>query len=67
MRLMPIRIDGYLTESKLSAALQRIVPNGWLGDQVPVEGSRYRWDMSYQIDGIVTVVEYDSTNIAAIL
>jgi len=56
---MPIRIDGYLTESKLSATLQRIVPHGWLGDQVHVEGSRYRWDMSYQIDGMVTVVEYD--------
>lgn len=54
-----IKIDGYLTESKLSAALQPIVPNGWLGDQVHVEGSRYRWDMSYQIDGVVTVVEYD--------
>jgi hypothetical protein len=54
-----VKIDGYLTESKLSAALQRIVPDGWLGDQVHVEGSRYRWDMSYQIDGMVAVVEYD--------
>ena len=54
-----IQIEGYLTESKLSSALQRIVPNGWLGDQIHVEGSRYRWDMSYQIDSMVTVVEYD--------
>src|SRR5262245_54359863 len=54
-----IRIDGYLIESKLAAALQRIVPDGWLGDQVHVDGSRYRWDMSYQIDGTVSVVEYD--------
>ena len=54
-----IKIEGYLTESKLSEALQQIVPNGWLGDQVHVEGSRYRWDMSYQIDGKATMVEYD--------
>lgn len=59
MRLKPIRIEGYLTESKLSAALQRLLPDGWLGDQVHVEGSRYRWDMSFQTDGTVTVVEYD--------
>jgi len=54
-----VKIDGYLTESKLSSALQRLLPDGWLGDQVHVEGSRYRWDMSFQMDGIVTVVEYD--------
>jgi len=54
-----IKIDGYLTESKLSAALQRLVVDGWLGNQVHVEGSRYRWDMSFQMDGIITVVEYD--------
>jgi hypothetical protein len=59
MSLTAIKIDGYLTEPKLSAALQRLLPDGWLGDQVRVEGSRYRWDMSYQIDGVVTVVEYD--------
>jgi hypothetical protein len=34
-----IKIDGYLTESKLSAVLQRLVPDGWLGDQVHVAGS----------------------------
>lgn len=58
-RPQAIKIDGYLTEAKLPAALQQIVSGGWLGDQVCVEGSRYRWDMSYQIDGQVTVVEYD--------
>jgi hypothetical protein len=54
-----IKIDGYLTESKLAKALREIVPDGWLGDQILVEKSRHRWDMSYQIDGKVTVVEYD--------
>ena len=54
-----IRIDGYLTESKLSKALQGILPDAWLGDQVRVADSRQRWDMSYQIDGAITVVEYD--------
>jgi hypothetical protein len=54
-----IRIEGYLTESKLSAALQQIVPGGWVGDQVHAEGSRHRWDMLYQMGRTVTVVEYD--------
>jgi hypothetical protein len=54
-----IKIGGYLTEAKLSTALQQIVSNGWLGDQICVEGSRHRWDMSYQIDSKVMIVEYD--------
>ncbi|HEY3443626.1 MAG TPA: hypothetical protein VGK29_22905 [Paludibaculum sp.] len=54
-----IRVEGYLTESKLSKALQELVPDGWLGDQVPVTNGRQRWDMSYQVGGIITVVEYD--------
>jgi hypothetical protein len=54
-----ICIEGYLTESKLSAALQQIMPGGWIGDQVRAEGSRHRWDMSYQVERTVTVVEYD--------
>jgi hypothetical protein len=53
------KIEGYLTEAKLAKALKEIVRDGWLGDQVRVADSRQRWDMSYQIDGTVTVVEYD--------
>ena len=53
-----IKIEGYLTESKLSAALQQIVP-GWMGDQVCVPGTRQRWDMAYRIDSIVIAVEYE--------
>jgi hypothetical protein len=54
-----IKIEGYLTESKLSKALQQLLPDRWMGDQVRVANSRQRWDMSYQFDGISTVVEYD--------
>jgi very-short-patch-repair endonuclease len=35
------------------------LPDHWLGDQVHVPGTRQRWDMSYQMNGVVTVVEYD--------
>jgi very-short-patch-repair endonuclease len=54
-----IKIEGYLTESKLSNSLQQLLPDRWLGDQVRVGDSRQRWDMSYQCDGIITLVEYD--------
>src|SRR5947209_5995276 len=54
-----IKIEGYLTESKLSKALQELLPDRWLGDQVCVAGTRQRWDMSFQLDGMITVVEYD--------
>ena len=57
--LKVVKIEGYLTESKLSKALQQILADHWLGDQVPVATSRQRWDMSYQLDGIITLVEYD--------
>jgi very-short-patch-repair endonuclease len=54
-----IRIEGYLTESKLLKALQKLLPDCCLGEQVPVTNTRQRWDMAYRIDGKVTVVEYD--------
>ena len=54
-----IRIEGYLTESKLSQVLEQLLPDGWLGNEVRVTGSRQRWDMSYQVGGMITVVEYD--------
>lgn len=54
-----IRIDGYLTESKLSVVLQELFPNGWLGGQIPVANTRQRWDVAFKTDGRITVVEYD--------
>jgi len=49
----------YLTQAKLAQALQQLVPDGWLGHEVAVAGSRHRWDMAYQRGGNITVVEYD--------
>jgi hypothetical protein len=57
--LKVIKIEGYLTESKLLKALQALLAESWLGNQVPVADRRQRWDMAYEIDGRVTVVEYD--------
>ena len=54
-----IAIPGYLTQSKLAQALQQLVPDGWLGDEVAVAGTRHRWDMAYRRAGEITVVEYD--------
>jgi hypothetical protein len=54
-----IKIEGYLTEVKLSKSLQQLLPDRWLGNQTRVVDGRQRWDMSYQCDGIITVVEYD--------
>ncbi len=54
-----IKIDGYLTEAKLSAALQRICSEWPVKRSDSCGRSRYRWDMSYEIDGMITVVEYD--------
>jgi hypothetical protein len=52
-------IQGYLTESKLAQALQQLVPDGWLGVNIAVSTGRQRWDMSYQHDGKIVVVEFD--------
>jgi hypothetical protein len=54
-----IKIGGYLTELKLSTVLQLLLADRWLGDQIRVGDTRQRWDMAYQIDGKITVVEYD--------
>jgi hypothetical protein len=54
-----IAITGYLTESKLAEALRQLVPDGWLGHEVAMPGGRQRWDMAYQRDGRIIVVEYD--------
>jgi len=56
---MVIAISGYLTQAKLAEALQQLVPDGWLGTEVAIPGTRHRWDMGYQRNGRITVVEYD--------
>src|ERR1044071_3912040 len=54
-----IAISGHLTQPKLAEALQQLVPDGWLGNEVAIPGSRQRWDMAYELGGKTTVVEYD--------
>jgi len=54
-----IRIEGYLTQRKLSDALQQIVGLAWVGDEVRIPGSRRRWDMAFRSDSGLIVVEYD--------
>jgi hypothetical protein len=39
-RLRIIKIDSYLTESKLSKALQELSPDQWSGEQVPITNTR---------------------------
>lgn len=54
-----MQIEGYLTERKLSAALQEITDADWLGGQLKVPGSRMRWDMAFRRESNTVVVEYD--------
>jgi hypothetical protein len=54
-----IGISGYLTQAKLAEALQQLVPDCWLGNEVGILGTRQRWDMAYRRNGQITVVEYD--------
>jgi hypothetical protein len=54
-----ITIEGYLTEIKLATALQRLVGDLWAGGQVLLPGSRRRWDMAFNQNGALVLVEYD--------
>lgn len=55
-----IKIEGYLTQGKLEAALQEIVGDrAWRGREIVVPGSRRRWDMAYEIKNHTTVIEFD--------
>jgi hypothetical protein len=55
-----VRIDGYLVQAKLEAALRAIVgDDAWRGTEVRVEGRRLRWDMVYEFDGHRVAVEFD--------
>lgn len=57
---MIVTIEGYLVQDKLERALREIVgANSWRGREVRLPVGRRRWDMSYELDGQVTVVEFD--------
>ena len=61
-----VRIDGYLVQAKLEAALRAIVgDDAWRGTEVRVEGRRLRWDMVYEFDGHRVAVEFDPIPVAA--
>ena len=57
-RTRPITIEGYLTETKLSTALQQMVGDLWVGGQVQLPGSRHRWDTATTLTFVV-LVEFD--------
>jgi very-short-patch-repair endonuclease len=60
MGTVSITIEGYLVQAKLEDALRKIVGNDcWRGREIRLPVGRRRWDMSYEIDGKVTVVEFD--------
>ena len=58
--MVTVKIEGHLLQSKLEEALAKIVgKRAWLGREFKVPGTRLRWDMAYEIDGGVVVVEFD--------
>lgn len=55
-----ISINGYLLQAKLEKALKEIVGDkAWRGSEVRLPTGRRRWDMSYELDGTIYVVEFD--------
>jgi hypothetical protein len=59
LNIMPIVIDGYLTEEKLGSALKALAGDQWVGRQVKLPGSNYRWDTAFQQNGKQVLVEFD--------
>lgn len=56
---MVVRIDGYLVQEKLEAALREIVSDGWKVRELIVPGTRRSWDMGFTRGSTVFVVEFD--------
>jgi hypothetical protein len=54
-----ITIAGHLLQPKLEAALSELLGDAWRGRELPVPGTRRRWDMAYELRGQTTVVEFD--------
>ena len=49
----------YTTQRSLADFLRRAFSGSWKGDELPVPGSRRRWDMAYLHEGQLVAVEYD--------
>jgi len=47
---MSVTIQGYLTQAKLADALRKIVGHAWQQEELPVPGSRRRWDMAFNFE-----------------
>lgn len=56
---MVVKIEKFLTEQKLAAALRAIVGDGWRGLELPVGGTKRRWDMGFERGSVHVVVEFD--------
>lgn len=56
---MRIQVEGYLVQKKLEEAIRTVTKSGWRGREVNVPGTRYRWDMMYELNGTSIAVEFD--------
>lgn len=56
---MTIYIEGYLVQEKLETTIKAIVGEGWVGCEYKLPGSRYRFDIAININGQITVIEFD--------
>ena len=57
---MSVKIDGYLTQDKLSNTLQTIIgKNNWIGEEIRVPDTMKRWDMMFNYNNKIYIVEFD--------
>ena len=55
-----IAFTDHLIQATLASALKKIVgEENWLGEEVRVPDTRYRWDMMFKANGKTFVVEFD--------
>lgn len=56
---MSIKIEGYLVQRKLEAAIKEIVGDAWVGREIAIPESKLRWDMVYKHSDKMVAVEFD--------
>lgn len=60
LKMKTIAIDGFLVQAKLEGALQSVIePSDWIGREVRVGETRYKWDIAYKRGGQLVFVEFD--------
>lgn len=58
--MITINIEGYLTEDKLRKTLQKIIRlENWIGNEINVPDTRKRWDMGFNYNNNIYIVEFD--------